>query len=121
MATLKSIEIWTAHIEAARRHPGGVKGYCDGNGITSNLYYQWFKRLKPEHPEWHTPLPPKRPRSQPQAAEFLSVKVITEQPKNLERLAVEIRMPNGVVVVLPEGMSVQQLAAVMLLTEVKQC
>ena len=44
---------WTKKIEEARRHPQGVTDYCRRNDLSKNNYYQWFKRLRKDHPEWH--------------------------------------------------------------------
>lgn len=51
---------WTRIIEQARAYPGGVSAYCRDKNVNKDNFYQWFKKLKPKHPEW-TPLP--RPNS----------------------------------------------------------
>lgn len=43
---------WITVIEAARRNPRGVKQYLEDNGISKDLYYQWFSKLRKQHPEW---------------------------------------------------------------------
>jgi transposase len=48
---------WTTVIEAARRNPRGVKQYLLDRDISKDVYYQWFTRLRQEHPEWEN-LPP---------------------------------------------------------------
>ena len=47
-------EYWLDIIERARKHPGGVKGYCDENDIASKVYYRWFGKLRKDHPEWES-------------------------------------------------------------------
>jgi len=47
-------EYWLDIIEQARKHPGGVKGYCDENDIASKVYYRWFGKLRKDHPEWES-------------------------------------------------------------------
>lgn len=54
-------DYWTTIIEQARRYPGGVTAFCKENGVSKDNYYQWFKRLRPIHPEWAEDLPVKRP------------------------------------------------------------
>jgi transposase len=44
---------WTKIIEAARRYPKGVTEYCRVMNVSKDNYYQWFKRLRAKHPEWH--------------------------------------------------------------------
>lgn len=44
---------WTKIIQAARRYPKGVTEYCRVMNVSKNNYYFWFKRLRPQHPEWH--------------------------------------------------------------------
>lgn len=44
---------WVDIINNARRHPAGVTAYLLSKGINKNNYYQWFKRLRKSHPEWH--------------------------------------------------------------------
>jgi transposase-like protein len=48
----EKVKYWTAHIEAARKYPTGVTAYCRDHRLEKNNYYQWFKRLRPMHPEW---------------------------------------------------------------------
>ncbi len=43
---------WTTVIEAARRNPRGVTQYLEEHGISKDFYYQWFARLRGQHPEW---------------------------------------------------------------------
>ena len=43
---------WTKIIEEARKFPSGVNAYCTENGISTNNYYSWFKKLRVSHPEW---------------------------------------------------------------------
>lgn len=45
-------EYWLEIIEQARKHAGGVKGFCKENGIASKVYYRWFGKLRKDHPEW---------------------------------------------------------------------
>ena len=44
---------WEKIIEAARRYPAGVTEYCRVMNVSKDNYYQWFKRLREKHPEWH--------------------------------------------------------------------
>jgi hypothetical protein len=125
MSNKDAIAKWTATIEAARKHPNGVTAYCRENGIVYNTYYGWFQRLKAQHPEWQQTLPNgrRRKRKSPQAmpTEFISVKVVPDEPKSVGTVAVEIHLSRGPVVVLPHGMSPQQLASFVLAMEVKGC
>lgn len=50
--TEERAEYWVAIIEQARRFPGGITAFCKQNGISKDNYYQWFKKLRFEHPEW---------------------------------------------------------------------
>jgi transposase len=50
--TAEKVKYWTLHIEAARKYPDGVTAYCREHGLMKNNYYQWFRRLRPMHPEW---------------------------------------------------------------------
>jgi len=43
---------WTEIIEEARKYPNGITRYCRDKRVSKDNYYQWFKRLKEEHPEW---------------------------------------------------------------------
>lgn len=43
---------WESVIEAARQAPAGVTDYLKLNDIPKNNYYAWFKKLRPDHPEW---------------------------------------------------------------------
>lgn len=123
MATSKSIEKWTAIVEAARKNPGGVKAYCEANEIRLHSYYAWFKKLKPAHSEWNEAVPRRAAgNAQKEAlAEFVSVKVVPDVPKTSSTFAVEIHLSRGPVVVLPHGMSAQQLAVFVLEMEAKTC
>lgn len=68
---------WTRIIREARHHAAGVKGYCRDNDISVDSYYGWFKRLKPEHPEWQDQLThPSRNARQPQTRELPETEVI---------------------------------------------
>lgn len=44
---------WMKIIEDARKFPKGITEYCRVMNISKNNYYFWFKRLRPQHPEWH--------------------------------------------------------------------
>lgn len=44
---------WTKVIEEARRYPKGITEYCRVMNLSKNNYYFWFKRLRPQHPDWH--------------------------------------------------------------------
>lgn len=46
-------QYWITIINEARRFPGGVLAYLNSNGYEKNNYYHWFKKLRPEHPEWN--------------------------------------------------------------------
>jgi transposase len=43
---------WTKIILEARKYPKGVTEYCRVMNISKNNYYFWFKRLRPNHPDW---------------------------------------------------------------------
>ena len=43
---------WKGIIEEARRYPAGITAYCKDRGISHDNYYFWFKKLRPDHPEW---------------------------------------------------------------------
>lgn len=44
---------WTKIIQEARNHPAGITDYCRAMNVSKNNYYFWFKRLRPDHAEWH--------------------------------------------------------------------
>ena len=46
-------QYWIEIINEARRHADGVTAYLLSQGIEKNNYYQWFKKLRPSHPEWN--------------------------------------------------------------------
>lgn len=50
--TEERAEYWVAIIGKARQFPGGITAFCKQNGISKDNYYQWFKKLRFEHPEW---------------------------------------------------------------------
>ena len=109
-----AVEKWTAIIEAARRHPHGVKVYCEENNISHSFYYVQFQKLKPFHPEWSIPVSrgsrKQKIAEQTPRTKFVPVKVATERPAAPQRLTVEIRVPGRALITLPEGMSPTQLA-----------
>jgi hypothetical protein len=125
MRKQETAEKWTAIIEAARKHPDGIAAYCKKNGVSYSAYYQNFHRLKPEHKEWCEPVSRngrrRRRRTKAAEAEFVSVKVVPDEPKTVGNLAVEIHLSRGPVVVLPHGMSAHQLADFVLAMEAKTC
>lgn len=45
-------QYWIEIINAARKYPRGITTYLKENGIEKENYYQWFKKLRPSHPEW---------------------------------------------------------------------
>lgn len=45
-------EYWTRVIKEARKYKAGVSAYLRDKGLMKNNYYQWFKKLRKEHPEW---------------------------------------------------------------------
>jgi transposase-like protein len=51
--TASKEKYWEKIIEAARRYPQGVTQYCRVMNVSKDNYYQWFKRLRAKHPEWH--------------------------------------------------------------------
>ncbi len=51
--TASKEKYWAKIIEAARRYPKGVTEYCRVMNVSKDNYYQWFKRLRAQHPEWH--------------------------------------------------------------------
>jgi len=46
-------DTWTNVIEEARRNPGGVAAYCKSKRLSTRIYYDWFAKLRVDHPEWH--------------------------------------------------------------------
>lgn len=51
--TASKEKYWEKIIEAARRYPQGITQYCRVMNVSKDNYYQWFKRLREKHPEWH--------------------------------------------------------------------
>lgn len=45
-------ETWTRVIEEARRSAEGVAAYCKSQGLSTRIYYDWFAKLRVDHPEW---------------------------------------------------------------------
>jgi transposase-like protein len=43
---------WVKIINEARRYPLGVTAYLLEHDYEKENYYQWFKKLRPTHPEW---------------------------------------------------------------------
>jgi hypothetical protein len=41
---------WKKHVENAKRHPSGVRAYCQEQGIGNSRFYYWNKKLKGEKP-----------------------------------------------------------------------
>jgi transposase-like protein len=56
LQTVQTVEseadTWTKVIEEARRSAGGVAAYCQSKGLSKRIYYDWFARLRVDHPEW---------------------------------------------------------------------
>lgn len=46
-------EYWTGVIEDARKYRAGVSAYLRDKGLQKNNYYQWYKKLRKQHPEWN--------------------------------------------------------------------
>jgi len=51
--TASKEKYWEKIIEAARRYPQGITQYCRVMNVKKDNYYQWFRRLRVKHPEWH--------------------------------------------------------------------
>lgn len=49
---------WVKIINEARAYPAGVSAYCRAKDISDGCYYQWFKKLRDDHPEWKDDLLP---------------------------------------------------------------
>ena len=43
---------WTQVIDEARQFSDGVTAYCKSQSISKRVYYGWFAKLRPQHPEW---------------------------------------------------------------------
>jgi transposase-like protein len=43
---------WTQVIDEARQFSDGVTAYCKRENISKRVYYDWFAKLRPQHPEW---------------------------------------------------------------------
>lgn len=54
---------WTKVIEEARQFPDGVAAYCKVQNISKRVYYDWFARLRAQHPEWQDLMKGKIPKS----------------------------------------------------------
>jgi len=50
--TLQRAAYWTDIIEEARTYKPGVTAFCRDRDLEKNNYYQWFRKLRTEHPEW---------------------------------------------------------------------
>jgi transposase-like protein len=86
---------WIKIINEARAYPAGVTAYCDDHDISKNNYYQWFKRLRKQHPEWKHDLPhnpakasKKRKKRQPKK-EPRETEVVEKKPKRRKFTAAE--------------------------------
>lgn len=44
---------WIDIINNARKDPRGVTAFLETNDVSKDNYYQWFKKLRMKHPEWH--------------------------------------------------------------------
>jgi hypothetical protein len=51
-AAAERAAFWEQIIREARAFPQGVQVYLRQKNISKNTYYNWFKRLRPAHPEW---------------------------------------------------------------------
>jgi len=49
---LERAAYWTDIIEEARAYKDGVTAFCRERELQKNNYYQWFRKLRTEHPEW---------------------------------------------------------------------
>jgi hypothetical protein len=49
-------QYWIERIVEARSYPGGVMKYCRDNGITKEIYYHWFHKVKDKVESWQVPL-----------------------------------------------------------------
>lgn len=46
-------EYWTKIINEARQYSLGITAFLESRGLEKNNYYQWFKKLRKQHPEWN--------------------------------------------------------------------
>jgi transposase len=44
---------WTQFIKESREYPAGITAFITKKGVGKSLYYHWFRKLKPFHPEWN--------------------------------------------------------------------
>lgn len=44
---------WIDIINNARKDPRGVTAFLESIDVSKDNYYQWFKKLRTMHPEWH--------------------------------------------------------------------
>lgn len=49
---LERAAYWTDIIEEARVYKPGITAFCRERELQKNNYYQWFRKLRTEHPEW---------------------------------------------------------------------
>lgn len=45
-------DTWTRVIKEARGNADGVRAYCKSKGLSTRIYYDWFAKLRVDHPEW---------------------------------------------------------------------
>ncbi|MBX9770639.1 MAG: hypothetical protein K2X29_04680 [Candidatus Obscuribacterales bacterium] len=102
---------WTRVIKEARKHPQGVEGYVAEHGISRPVYYQWFRKLKPQHPEWKKPLGLAGRKIPRRKKMFVPINI--EPGKTIgSSSAVEIRLAGGHTIAFPDGMDEKSLIAI---------
>ncbi len=103
---------WTRVINAARKHPREIEVYLQENELSRPSYYNWFKKLKPKHPEWKKSLSRKGRRLGPRRKKmFVPINIEPDKASDASS-AVEIRLAGGHTIAFPDGMDEKSLMVI---------
>lgn len=103
---------WTRVITEARKHPQGVEVYLQEHELSRLVYYNWFKKLKPKHPEWKKHLSRKGKRLGSRSKKMFVPINIAPSRASSSSSAVEIRLAGGHTIAFPDGVDETSLMAI---------
>lgn len=99
----ETAELWRRRLRRQARGTWTVAEFCRREGVSQPSFYQWRKRLADNS----QPVPKKPRRNRQSDPEFLPL----ELPSSLLAVGVQIELPGGAVVRLPQDASAEIVAA----------